>query len=132
MAVLNCGWEFGCPGRFAMFFLRPCRLLLSLPICLLCLSSFHIWCKIFPIVHSASSRVSYKNLFGGGCLWIFLSIFFHYFFIFIFLHSELNFTSLLYIVADKHFVSKWIFLCLFSRLVPWKDTKRLRYTCKDF
>jgi hypothetical protein len=48
-------------------------------------------------------------------MWILLSIFFYYFFIFIFLHSELSFTSLLYTVADEHFVSRWIFLCLFSQ-----------------
>jgi len=23
VAILNCGWEFSCPDRFAMFFLRP-------------------------------------------------------------------------------------------------------------
>lgn len=97
---------------------------LSLPICLLWLSFCHIWCKIFPIVHSALSRVSYRNLFGEGCMWIFLSVFFLLFF-FIFQNSDLNLTILLYTVGDEHFMSKWIFLCLFSQYLKGHKMTKL-------
>lgn len=48
----------------------------------------------------------------------------NFFFYYFYFSAELNLTSLLYTVGDEHFMSKWIFLCLFSQyLKGHKKTK---------
>jgi len=46
-------------------------------------------------------------------------------FFFIFQNSDLNLTILLYTVGDEHFMSKWIFLCLFSQYLKGHKMTKL-------
>jgi hypothetical protein len=100
---------------------RPCSLH-SFPVCLLCLSSCHISCKIFLMVHSALSRVSYRNLFGGGCTRMFLLVG----------HPPCiqgYILPLCYILLLLNILCLigYFYVRIFSHLVPWKVTKRLSY-----